>query len=164
MILMILQHSFKCSEYRSKMLRVWRFSLVCIGFRTDSLWANSEDPAQTAPRVTVRSGSTLFAIPSASFILITLCSDIRRIACTNIFRVSEIFRYFMGVRLFRILKGVRILRYFTGVRLLSYFTGVRIFMKVSVFCRYNRRSGYIWSCDSFCPWKCVQSKICYITG
>ena len=31
-------------------------------------WANSADPDQTAPR----SGSTLFAIPSASFGLITL--------------------------------------------------------------------------------------------
>ena len=35
-------------------------------------WANSEDPDQTAPRGAVWSGSTLFAIPSASFGLITL--------------------------------------------------------------------------------------------
>ena len=34
--------------------------------------ANSEDPDQTAPRGAVWSGSTLFAIPSASFGLITL--------------------------------------------------------------------------------------------
>ena len=35
-------------------------------------WANSADPDQTAPREAVWSGSTLFAIPSASFGLITL--------------------------------------------------------------------------------------------
>ena len=35
-------------------------------------WANSANPDQTAPRGAVRSGSTLFAIPSASFGLITL--------------------------------------------------------------------------------------------
>ena len=35
-------------------------------------WANSADPDQTAPRGAVGSGSTLFAIPSASFGLITL--------------------------------------------------------------------------------------------
>ena len=35
-------------------------------------WANSADPDQTAPRGAVWSGSTLFAIPSASFGLITL--------------------------------------------------------------------------------------------
>ena len=29
-------------------------------------WANSADPDQTAPRGAVSSGSTLFAIPSAS--------------------------------------------------------------------------------------------------
>ena len=34
--------------------------------------ANSEDPDQTAPSGAVWSGSTLFAIPSASFGLITL--------------------------------------------------------------------------------------------
>ena len=34
--------------------------------------ANSADPDQTAPRGAVWSGSTLFAIPSASFGLITL--------------------------------------------------------------------------------------------
>ena len=35
-------------------------------------WVNSADPDQTAPRGAVWSGSTLFAIPSASFGLITL--------------------------------------------------------------------------------------------
>ena len=35
-------------------------------------WANSADPDQTAPRGAVWSGSTLFAIPSASLGLITL--------------------------------------------------------------------------------------------
>ena len=35
-------------------------------------WANSADPDQTAPRGAVWSGSTLFAIPAASFWLITL--------------------------------------------------------------------------------------------
>ena len=35
-------------------------------------WANSADPDQIAPRGAVWSGSTLFAIPSASFGLITL--------------------------------------------------------------------------------------------
>ena len=35
-------------------------------------WANSVDPDQTSPRGAVWSGSTLFAIPSASFGLITL--------------------------------------------------------------------------------------------
>ena len=37
-----------------------------------SVWANSADPDQTAPRGAVWSGSTLFAIPSVSFGLITL--------------------------------------------------------------------------------------------
>ena len=36
------------------------------------IWANSADPDQTAPRGAVWSGSTLFAIPSASFGCITL--------------------------------------------------------------------------------------------
>ena len=35
-------------------------------------WASSADPDQTAPRGAVWSGSTLFAIPSASFGLIIL--------------------------------------------------------------------------------------------
>ena len=35
-------------------------------------WANSADPVQTALRGEVSSGSTLFAIPSASFGLVTL--------------------------------------------------------------------------------------------
>ena len=35
-------------------------------------WANNADPDQTAPTGAVWSGSTLFAIPSASFGLITL--------------------------------------------------------------------------------------------
>ena len=41
-------------------------------FSDRNTWANSADPDQTAPRGAVRSGSTLFAIPSASFGLITL--------------------------------------------------------------------------------------------
>ena len=50
------------------------------------------DPDQTAPRGAVRSGSTLFAIPNASFGCITLketpsCSTFRVI--TTIFWVSE---------------------------------------------------------------------------
>ena len=36
------------------------------------VWANSADPDQTAPRGAVWSGSTLFAISSAPFGLITL--------------------------------------------------------------------------------------------
>ena len=39
---------------------------------SDRVWANSADPDQTAPRGAVWSGSTLFAIPSASFGLTTL--------------------------------------------------------------------------------------------
>ena len=35
-------------------------------------WTNNADPDQTAPRGSVWSGFTLFAIPSASFGLITL--------------------------------------------------------------------------------------------
>ena len=56
---------------------------MTLSFRTDTseqtvqtqirlLLANSADPDQTAPRGAVWSGSTLFAIPSASFGLITL--------------------------------------------------------------------------------------------
>ena len=41
-------------------------------FLDRQVWANSADPDQTAPRGAVWSGSTLFAIPSASFRLITL--------------------------------------------------------------------------------------------
>ena len=41
-------------------------------FSDRQVWANSADPDQTAPRAAVWSGSTLFAIPSASFGLITL--------------------------------------------------------------------------------------------
>ena len=47
-------------------------------FSDRQVWANSADPDQTAPtdqtvpRGAVRSGSTLFAIPSASFGYITL--------------------------------------------------------------------------------------------
>ena len=41
-------------------------------FSDGQAWANSADPDQTAPRGAVWSGSTLFAIPSASFGLITL--------------------------------------------------------------------------------------------
>ena len=36
-------------------------------FSDRQVWANSADPDQTAPRGAVWSGSTLFAIPSASF-------------------------------------------------------------------------------------------------
>ena len=41
-------------------------------FSDRQVWANSADPDQTAPREAVWSGSTLFAIPSASFGRITL--------------------------------------------------------------------------------------------
>ena len=41
-------------------------------FSDRQVWANSVDPDLTAPRGAVRSGSTLFAIPSASFGHITL--------------------------------------------------------------------------------------------
>ena len=42
-----------------------------LNFRT-GVWANSVDPDWTAHGGTIRSGSTLFAIPSASFGHITL--------------------------------------------------------------------------------------------
>ena len=41
-------------------------------FSDRQVWVNSVDPDQTAPRGAVWSGSTLFAIPSASFGLIAL--------------------------------------------------------------------------------------------
>ena len=41
-------------------------------FSDREVWANSADPDQTAPRGAVWSGSTLFAIPSTLFGLITL--------------------------------------------------------------------------------------------
>ena len=41
-------------------------------FSDGQVWANSADPDQTAPRGAVWSGSTLFAIPSTSFGLITV--------------------------------------------------------------------------------------------
>ena len=41
-------------------------------FSDGHVWANSADPDQTAPRGAVWSGSTLFAIPSTSFGLITV--------------------------------------------------------------------------------------------
>ena len=41
-------------------------------FSDRQVWTNSADPDQTAPRGAVWSGSTLFAIPSASFGCITL--------------------------------------------------------------------------------------------
>ena len=41
-------------------------------FSDRQAWANSADPDQTAPRGAVWSGSTLFAVPSASFGLDTL--------------------------------------------------------------------------------------------
>ena len=60
--------------YKSYMyVHVWNFT-----YRNDPKFsdryvlANSADPDQTAPRGAVWSGSTLFAIPSASFGLITL--------------------------------------------------------------------------------------------
>ena len=40
-------------------------------FLDTQVWANSADPDQTAPRGAVWSGSTLFAIPSASFRCVT---------------------------------------------------------------------------------------------
>ena len=52
-------------------------SFVMDRYRNDPMfsdryaWANSADPDQTAPRGAVWSGATLFAIPSASFGLIT---------------------------------------------------------------------------------------------
>ena len=54
------------------------FNILILGYRNDpkfsdrTAWANSADPNQTAPRGAVWSGSTLFAILSASFGLITL--------------------------------------------------------------------------------------------
>ena len=51
------------------------FSLTCRNdpkFSDIYAWANSADPDQTAPRGAVWSGSSLFAIPSASFGFITL--------------------------------------------------------------------------------------------
>ena len=52
-------------------------------------WANSADPDQTAPRGAVWSGSTLFAIPSALFGLITLCYS-------HIVQILEWLQHFFG--------------------------------------------------------------------
>ena len=48
-----------------------KITVMILSFRTEA-WANSADPDQTIPRGAVWSGSTLFAIPSASFGLISL--------------------------------------------------------------------------------------------
>ena len=58
-------------------------------FLDGQAWANSAHPDQTAPRGAVWSGSTLFAIPSASFEKLS-CSTFRVIT-TNV----------LGVRIFR---------------------------------------------------------------
>ena len=57
-------------------------------------WANSADPDQTAPRGAVWSGSTLFAILSALFGLITLWKS-------HIVQIRVITTNFLGVRIFR---------------------------------------------------------------
>ena len=60
-------------------------------------WANSADPDQTAPRGAVWSGSTLFAIPSASFRLfysIEPHTSNFRVITTNVLGI-QIFRKFM---------------------------------------------------------------------
>ena len=60
-------------------------------------WANSADPDQTAPRGAVWSGSTLFAILSASFGLITLW-------LSHIVQTLEwLQQIFLGVRKLRII-------------------------------------------------------------
>ena len=56
---------------------------MILSFRTFIFWANSADPDQTAPKGAVRSGSTLFAIPSASFGYITLWSMVKP-SCSNV--------------------------------------------------------------------------------
>ena len=61
-------------------------------FLDRQVWANSADPDQTAPRGAVWSGSTLFAILSASFGLITLWQShiVQILECLQqIFWVSE---------------------------------------------------------------------------
>ena len=55
-------------------------------FSDRQVWANSADPDQTAPRGAVWSGSTLFAIASASFGCITRK---KKPSCST-FRVSKI--------------------------------------------------------------------------
>ena len=47
-------------------------TIMFLSFRTDRPGQNSVDPDQTVPRGVVRSGSTLFTIPSASFGYIAL--------------------------------------------------------------------------------------------
>ena len=73
-----------------------RVLLYCndLKFSDRQVWANSTDPDQTAPRGAVWSGSTLFAIPAASFGCITL----RKPSCSN-FRV--ITANFLGVWIFK---------------------------------------------------------------
>ena len=57
---------------------IFQMPSLTLGYRNDPkfsdryAWANSADPDQTAPRGAVWSGSTLFAIPSELFGLITL--------------------------------------------------------------------------------------------
>ena len=52
---------------------VWsRSAVMFLSFRNRQAWANSVDPDQSALRGAVWSESTLFAIPSASFVGITL--------------------------------------------------------------------------------------------
>ena len=53
-------------------LKLWNAYRNVPKFSDRYAWENSADPDQTAPRGAVWSGSTLFAIPSASFGLITL--------------------------------------------------------------------------------------------
>ena len=63
-------HVDKFHEHESQTI----VSKMCITakFSDRYAWTNSADPDQSAPRGAVWSGSTLFAIPSASFGLITL--------------------------------------------------------------------------------------------
>ena len=61
LIFALLIEFYKNSEYRNDPKFSDRYA-----------WANSADPDQTAPSGAAWSGSTLFAIPSASFGLITL--------------------------------------------------------------------------------------------
>ena len=60
------------------------------------VWANNADPDQTAPRGTVWSGSTLFAIPFASFGRITPCK-IHNLAKFSIITVFFLVSKFLEV-------------------------------------------------------------------
>ena len=61
------------SESKTELfLCIYNITSKIIKFSDRQVWANSADPDQTAHRGVVLSGSTLFAIPSASFGLITL--------------------------------------------------------------------------------------------